>query len=274
MYCGTAEDLRKAADAILSQRCNRKNAIDWLILVAMLVLVSMAIVWSVTRYPANCGLSSIIYSAVPPLSFTLSEEYSSKPAKILLLSTDPSIRLVENFISKEEADVIVNTYKSLLKPSTVSADDSQQTSTESRSSSTAFLPAGNEKHKVIQHIENRLVLLTGLAVPHWETLQLTKYEKGQQYKPHFDWFDNSANNRAVTVFVYLNDVAANDGGQTEFTDINLSVQPTLGHALVWFNCSARGNLVSCDQKTRHAGKPPKYGVKYGLNCWARTSPYR
>lgn len=274
MYCGTANDLRKAVDAILTQRSNRRNAVDWLVLVAILVLVSMAVVWSAARRPSSCQLSPTTGYAAQPFSLALSAAPSANPARLLLLSSDPCIRLVENFISKEEAEVIMSNYNSLLKPSTVSADDAKQTSTDSRSSSTAFLPAGSEKHAVIEHIENRLVLLTGLALSHWETLQLTRYEKGQQYKPHFDWFDTSSNNRAVTVFVYLNDVAEEHGGQTEFTDIKLSVQPTCGRALVWFNCAARGNSVSCDEKTRHAGKPPMYGVKYGLNCWARTSPYR
>uniref|UniRef100_A0A6C0C171 Prolyl 4-hydroxylase alpha subunit domain-containing protein n=1 Tax=viral metagenome TaxID=1070528 RepID=A0A6C0C171_9ZZZZ len=274
MYCGTAEDLRKAADAILALRCNRRNAIDWLLLVAVIVLVCLAVVWMATRRAVNSDPDMADSRYRKQFSFELDATPFSKPAKILLLNANPCIRIVEDFISREEANTLVRTYESTLKPSTVSANDSKQASTQSRSSSSAFLPAGSDKHKVLQDIENRLVLLTGLPVPHWETLQLTKYTKGQQYKPHFDWFDTSLNNRAITVFVYLNDVPQEQGGQTEFTDINLVVQPTLGRAVVWFNCSARGNSVNCDAKTKHAGKPPLYGVKYGLNCWARTAPYR
>ena len=263
----TRVDLQKAADAILNHSCYRKKAVDWLVLVAIMIVVSLTVVWTATRRPVHCNREE-------PFMMNFAVDSLSPPASIELLHTSPCIRLIKNFISDKEANSLISTYKHKLKPSTVSADDSNQSSTSSRSSSTAFLPAGSSQHLTIKSVEERLVLLTGFGLTHWETLQLTQYRKGQQYKPHFDWFDHASNNRAVTVFIYLNNVSEEDGGQTEFTDINLSVQPTLGNAIVWYNCAARGDNVVCDNKTKHAGRPPKHGEKFGLNCWARTSPYR
>jgi prolyl 4-hydroxylase len=121
-------------------------------------------------------------------------------------------------------------------------------------------------------LEKRAVLLSGIPLKYWETFQLTHYTAGQQYRPHFDWFDESDNNRAATIFVYLNSVELD--GATEFPRLGLSVQPKEGNALMWYNCSARGNSVECDVNTEHAGRPPRSGEKFALNCWARTRPYR
>ena len=54
----------------------------------------------------------------------------------------------------------------------------------------------------------------------------------------------------------------------------IKVQPKKGCALIWSNCSARGQEVVCDVNTEHAGLPPLKGEKFGLNFWARSMPYR
>lgn len=267
-----AKEIQKVTSAILNYRSHRRNIIDWLVLVCLLLVVSLSVLWTTARYPSS-SFGQYVCSILPPLSLHLSNS-SSGPAQITLLHEDPCIRLVQNLITAEEAELLVRTYSSLLKPSTVSRNDNDKSSSSSRTSSSAFLPAGGVNNKLLLDIENRLVLITGIPISHWETLQLTKYTKGQEYKPHFDWFDDSGNNRTLTVFVYLNDVPRENGGETEFTDLNLSIQPKVGNAVIWFNCIARGKEVVCDSNTKHAGKPPVVGEKYGLNCWARTKQHR
>lgn len=194
------------------------------------------------------------------------------PLSIKFLSTTPSIRLIEHFVTPSEAGHIIKKYAATLDRSTVVAGDGNEVTT-SRTSQSGFLPAGTED-AVIAALEERAALLTGLPVSHWETLQLTHYVTGQEYHPHFDFFDDSDNNRAVTIFVYLNDVPEEQGGQTEFVRAGVTVRPVLGNAVVWFNCAARGREVVCDEDTEHAGRPPESGEKYGLNMWARSMPYR
>lgn len=276
MYCGSKEDLNKIVDAVLTHRCARRNIIEWTTVVGVLILVSLAVVWMTTRRPHHV-FDSPHYKQPDRIYGEDMKIYlgsDAAPVKMSLLHEEPCIRMIENFMSADECESLVSIYKNSLTPSTVSARDDKHEGSSSRTSTSAFLPAGSSKHPILASVERRLVLMLGVPISHWETLQLTRYQKGQEYKPHFDWFDSSSNNRAATVFVYLNDVPENYGGQTEFTSIGLSVQPKCGNALVWFNCSARGESVVCDTSTRHAGMPPTDGEKYGLNCWARTAPYR
>jgi prolyl 4-hydroxylase len=191
--------------------------------------------------------------------------------ELILLHADPCVRLVEGLLAPHECQHLIDTYRGGLARSTVAGEREEQHA--SRTSSTVFLPAG-DKDAVIAVAEERIVLLTGVPLPNWETLQLTHYSAGQQYQPHVDWFDESPNNRSMTVFVYLNDVPEEDGGATEFTKLNLRVQPKRGRALVWFNCQASSEGLLCDARTEHAGRPPARGEKFGLNGWARTSRFR
>ena len=270
MACATSADLQRLADSVLTHRCARRDAVEWVLLVGMLVLVAMAVVWMTTRRPLVRSFEQGNFTGLYGLSLALSD---GPPLRLRSLREEPSIRLVEGFLPDAEVDHILEKYKGSLSRSTVSGPGEVDEQTELRTSSSAFLPPGDQD-PVINAIETRAVLITGIPLRHWETLQLTHYREGQEYRPHFDWFDESDNNRSATIFAYLNDVAAELDGATEFPRLQLAVQPKKGNALVWFNCSARGNEVVCDENTEHAGRPPKGGEKYGLNCWARTLPYR
>ena len=149
-----------------------------------------------------------------------------------------------------------------------------------RTSSSVFLPDGlTAKDSILRSIEQKCTLITGIPLKFWETLQLTRYEPGQQYRPHFDFFqgdkgEDLESNRSFTIFCYLNTLPASDGGQTHFTKQGLSIQPEQGNAVLWPGCSLLGTRIFCDPRTEHAGLPPTKGSKWGLNCWARTFPYR
>ena len=262
----TLESLR---DLAAQRCCARRAAVDWLCLVGIFLIVALSIVRLVTRRRYPKTIAEI--SDADALTMNL-----DVPVRIQILSEEPCIRLLQNIVTPEEADYLIKTYASKMKRSTVATRKSggrkDETST-SRTSSTAFLPVG-EKDSKIRAIEQRLVLISGLPTVHWEALQLTHYSKGQQYKPHYDYFHESDNNRAMTIFIYLNDVALEDEGSTEFPKLKLNIQPRKGFGVMWFNCQARRDKIVCDVLTEHAGRPPLRGEKYGLNCWARTGPYR
>ena len=68
---------------------------------------------------------------------------------------------------------------------------------------------------------------------HGEGLHILNYEVDQQYKAHYDYFAehsrSAANNRISTLVMYLNDVE--EGGETYFPKLNLSVHPRKGMAV-------------------------------------------
>ena len=101
-----------------------------------------------------------------------------------------------------------------------------------------------------------------------ETWQLTQYEPTQFYKPHYDYFHNSAQlngktNRIATAILYLNDNST--GGETKFPKLGISITPRLG-ALLYFTYptnNPNNNL------TFHSGEPVINGIKRIATLWLR-----
>ena len=105
-------------------------------------------------------------------------------------------------------------------------------------------------------------------------LQGQRYEVGQEFKGHTDYFEpdgadftrfcSVAGNRTWTVMVYLNQPEA--GGATRFKVIDKTVQPETGKLLAWNNRRADGTL---NPATLHHGMKVRKGVKYVITKWYR-----
>lgn len=130
----------------------------------------------------------------------------------------------------------------------------------------------------VRMIERRLSDLLGIDLAWGETMQGQRYQPGQQYKDHCDWFDTAANywpsekarggQRSWTAMVFLNDVEA--GGQTEFPMLGISIPPQQGALLAWNNALPDGTP---NNATLHAARPVERGVKYVITKWFRTRPW-
>lgn len=127
----------------------------------------------------------------------------------------------------------------------------------------------------IRMIERRMDDLLGIE-PEWgETVQGQRYEPGQQYKAHNDWFHPNTRywqqerkrggQRSWTAMIFLNDVE--EGGQTQFITAGVTVTPQAGALLTWNNATPEG---APNEATLHAGLPPVAGTKYILTKWYRT----
>lgn len=128
---------------------------------------------------------------------------------------------------------------------------------------------------LIRMVERRIDDLLGFAPDHGETVQGQRYQPGQQFKAHCDWFWTIADywpgesrrggQRAWTAMAYLN--AVEEGGATEFPRLGLSIQPRQGALLVWNNAlpDGRPNI-----DTLHAALPVVRGTKYVITKWYRT----
>jgi len=103
-----------------------------------------------------------------------------------------------------------------------------------------------------------------------ETWQLAKYVVGQQYKPHYDYFNfpgypQQNPDRLATVILYLNDDF--QGGGTAFPELNLIIKPVAGRFL-YFRYPA-GDTAKL---TLHAGLPVTVGEKRIATLWIRNEP--
>ncbi|XP_071961640.1 uncharacterized protein [Antedon mediterranea] len=127
--------------------------------------------------------------------------------------------------------------------------------------STAFYP-GESKFSTV--FEQRVLEATGLRPENGGKLQITSYKEGIGYKTHTDCTIGSQDkrDRVATILVYLQDVE--EGGETKFPELNISVRPVKGRALVWNNMSPSGE---CQPLSVHEAAQVKEGHKYILQRW-------
>ncbi|HJV85116.1 MAG TPA: 2OG-Fe(II) oxygenase [Noviherbaspirillum sp.] len=197
---------------------------------------------------------------------------------ILLSLKAPRIVLVGKLLADEECDALIHYAETRLERSPVVADrDGSNELTAYRTSRGAMMQ--RSETELVARIEARLAALVRWPVENGEGMQLLRYEKGNEYRPHYDWFDPAmpgprkhlerGGQRVGTVVMYLSDVE--QGGGTSFPDIGLQVQPKKGSAVFFANTDSFGEP---DRKTLHAGEPVEKGVKFIATKWLRAGEYR
>jgi len=183
---------------------------------------------------------------------------------IEVLSADPRILLIHDFLSAEEARELEKLGGALFAPSRHTCDDPGGCVSSYRTSDSAYLP----RTAMTDTLSRRACvagLLTSDADP--EPLQLVRYGPGQEFRPHLDTSDDSAMGefaRSTTLLVYLNDDF--EGGETVFTKLGLTVRPRARAALQWRNILPSGKV---DKRTEHAGLPVRRGEKLACNVWIK-----
>lgn len=123
------------------------------------------------------------------LGFTRTIHTHDKEIQLVTLSIRPLIFRMENFLFTEEIKYIVNKSAPEMKASPVSLMDKDvgKSAAEFRTSQQYFLPSRGSP--LLQNLERRVAELTSCLVNQQESLQVLKYEKGQYYLPHLDYWD-------------------------------------------------------------------------------------
>lgn len=134
------------------------------------------------------------------------------------------------------------------------------------------------KEPAVRDLESRLLALSGINAAFGEPVQGQRYEEGQEFKPHTDYFEpdgqdfakycSVAGQRTWTFMIYLNTVEA--GGGTRFKVIKKTFQPETGKLLCWDNHRIDGTL---NPATLHHGMKVRKGVKYVITKWYREKPW-
>jgi len=123
---------------------------------------------------------------------------------------------------------------------------------------------------VVAESLRQLADIAGLPAEHAEPLGVLRYGVGQEYRPHYDFYDDPQHEaqRVSTVFVYLNDVA--EGGGTDFPRLSARVEPARAKAVKFLNCDAEGRP---NPETLHAGLPVIRGEKWLATLWFWDRPF-
>lgn len=190
------------------------------------------------------------------------------------LSVDmPPLRVLDGLLDHSECAELIELARPRLQRALTVDDHGGQQVDERRTSVGMFLTP-NEL-PLVGRIEQRLAGLLGIPVNHGEGLQILHYLPGQEYEPHFDWFDPAlpgyetitkiGGQRIASVVMYLN--TPEKGGATAFPELGLSVTARRGSA-VYFA------YEGSDQSSLHAGLPVERGEKWIATKWLRERPFR
>jgi len=178
----------------------------------------------------------------------------------------PLVVVLGNVLSDEECDELIKHSRQQLQRSKIGGDHAVN---QIRTSSGVFC----EENETVTRIEKRFSQIMNIPIAHGDGLQVLLYTPGQEYKPHHDFFAEtsraSANNRISTLVMYLNDVE--EGGETSFPMLNLSVSPNKGMA-VYFEYFY--NSHELNDFTLHAGTPVIKGEKWVATMWMRRQSFR
>jgi len=182
---------------------------------------------------------------------------------------------IPNFLTPEECQHIIKLAEPNLKRSEVIAAGGSEVDS-IRTSQQAWLNEPDDP--VIKKISDLAIEYTGLPTENQEELQVLRYHKGQEYRPHYDAChpDKDSNCkedikkgglRYATVIVYLND-SFEDGG-TIFPNRNYTVKPKTGKVAIFYNLKPDNSFPS--EKSLHGGEPVKNGTKWMCNFWIRLN---
>lgn len=136
----------------------------------------------------------------------------------------------------------------------------------------------NVHDPLVAEVETRITNLLGIERSWGEPLQGQRYEVGQCFRDHADFFyvdqpywaeyEPHGGQRTWTAMIYLSEGVV--GGGTRFPLLDLEIKPRLGRILIWNNMAVDG---SPNGWTQHAGEPVDEGVKYIVTKWYRERPF-
>jgi prolyl 4-hydroxylase len=195
---------------------------------------------------------------------------------------DPCIYTIDNFVSPEECEHIIEISKPKMKRAEVTWISEEEKKNvlasdyKGRTNKSCWFKA--EDDPVLLSLCKRIADQIECDYTHFESFQIINYQKGEEYKYHYDAWDTKDKeryekycskwgNRISTVLVYLNEPSK--GGGTGFDSLRngtLTIEPKQGKMLVFTNINYDKTK---NEKSRHAGLPVIEGEKWAFNLWLR-----
>jgi len=190
------------------------------------------------------------------------------PAAGEVLSMSPRVMLFRRLFTPSECRYLVEAATPMLEPSVVveAATGRQRPDPVRISDGMGFtLPLENP---AVHALNRRIAATSGTGVAQGEPLQVLRYRPGGEYKPHLDAIPGFANQRILTMIVWLNEDY--EGGETMFMKTRMKVKGRAGDALLFRNALDGG---ARDPDAAHAGLPVTRGEKLIASRWIRARPF-
>ncbi len=215
-------------------------------------------------------MSNVIRAPEPSLrNQPTSINVGGQNIKVLMNLRFPRIVVFENFMSPSECEFLIRMSKPNLKRSSVMTKDGTGTEiNEVRTSESCAFPRSD--NAFIATLDARAAELCNWPVERGEAYQVLRYQEGEQYKPHYDFFmprpdahpPGPGGQRVGTLIIYLK--TPEQGGSTVFPEIGMEIKPSAGSAIFF----SYPNLFYA-RNTLHAGLPVIAGEKWIATKWFR-----
>jgi prolyl 4-hydroxylase len=203
-----------------------------------------------------------------------------------VLTEKLQLYILPEFLSTRECQDIVAVGSDQLRASTISFPDQRKNSLagENKDTSPAYIDPDYRTSQTcdlsllgndfVKAVDDKICGAMGIPAQFSEGTQLQRYDVGQQFRQHTDYFATATDeyaafcaekgNRTWTFMIYLNDVL--QGGGTHFFAINQTILPRRGTAIAWNNRYPDGQV---NPDTLHAGLPVEEGCKLIITKWFR-----
>jgi len=218
----------------------------------------MALLAGLARTDARCRRQFELIRAMD-MSATLVGE---------VVSAAPHLTVFRRLFTADECRYLVEAAAPMLAPSVVvdPATGRQRPDPVRISDSAGFtLPLENP---AVHALNQRIAAASGTGAAQGEPLQVLRYRPGGEYKPHFDAIPGFANQRVLTMIVWLGEDY--EGGETMFMKTGAKLKGRVGDALLFRNALPDGTR---DPDAGHAGLPVTRGEKLIASRWIRARPF-
>ena len=181
-----------------------------------------------------------------------------------ILSKDPKIVSMNDFISKKDCLSIIETNNLKFKKSL--------TRNESKNYRISDVKTLDHQDKFLISLKDKLKSIFDLDKDSFEAAQLQRYKLGGEYKEHFDARDISNSKelevgfkqRRTSAIIYLNEDFR--GGETIFPSLEIKISPKQGTLILFQNCF--GNSEFVHPLSSHRSAMIKEGEKWILSLWS------
>jgi len=219
------------------------------------------------------------YPAAGAMAFQLGKfgKLSRPEIQRKVMCAEPNIEHITGLLDPMECSHLAALSMPHLKPSQVISDQPGGAASGGRTSEGMNYHHGL-RDIVVTNVIRRLCAIAGCDFSQTEALTVLMYIPGAEYQVHPDYFSaetvggeqqlENGGQRFKTFVCYLNEVGG--GGQTEFPDLGIKVDPEPGSVVYFDNADEQGNPYL---KSRHAGLPVTAGSKWISTLWLRQSEH-
>ena len=174
------------------------------------------------------------------------------------------VHVVNKFLSNEECNQLIDNAENRFVNPFVATKYTYDQNKNLRSSKICFF--SKSENEFINKIENKIASLLNVNINQLEPLKLNRYEYGNEFKLHYDFYpDADFNERKYSFIIYLNTL--DDTGSTYFPYYNAKYYPKKGNAIHFKNFIDNDNIKT-NLFSLHTGeKVLSNQNKYIITTW-------